>query len=221
MHSEYSGGKTTEMKTGLQIRTQPIAIGLPMDELMFSKFFTNFLALQIMPWDPIITTTSTYLPEARNKIHDLFLEKSEHATHLLMLDSDVLPPPNFISRMLEHNKPMVGGWYRKKEKFPATLPDGTRTTMQRPVVYDYAGEDDGKDMFNCRMTPGSGLERVDGAGAGCWLMRRDVAEALGKSPYDMQRGGEDLVLCRKVTAAGFEMFIDWNAACAHAGVFYV
>ena len=65
------------------------------------------------------------------------------------------------------------------------------------------------------------MERVDGAGAGSWLMRRDVAEALGESPYDMNSGGEDLKLCRKITEAGFEMFVDWNTPCAHCGVFFV
>jgi len=59
---------------------------------------------------------------------------------------------------------------------------------------------------------------VDAAGAGCWLMHRDVAKAIGHSPYDMQTGGEDLSLCLKVHEAGFDTWIDWDIACAHAGV---
>jgi hypothetical protein len=221
-HSEYANGHAVDFKAKLQIRTQQIAIGIPMDELMFSKFLANFIGMNIMPWDSLITTQSTYLPEARNQIHDIFLEKAE-GTHLLMLDSDVLPPPNYISRMLMHNKPMVSGYYRKKEKYPVKDKDGNITTIQRPVVYDYYGvsKDKNHDEFIGRLNPGTGLERVDAAGAGCWLMRRDVAVAIGKSPYDMNRSGEDMTLCRKVTAAGFEMFVDWDAACAHAGVFFV
>ena len=219
-HHHFDGGHAVEHRSNLIIRSQPIAIGLPMDELLFSKFMINFLGLNIMPWDPIITTASTYLPDARNQIHNIFL-KNPDATHLLMLDSDVLPPPDFINRMLKHNKPVVGGYYCKKEKYPVKQTDGSIITVQRPVVYDYVGLQDGKDIFSQRVFPGSGMERVDGAGAGSWLMRRDVAEALGESPYDMNSGGEDLKLCRKITEAGFEMFVDWNTPCAHCGVFFV
>jgi hypothetical protein len=220
-HSEYSGGKQTDMKGKLQIRTQRISIGLPMDELMFSRFLANFLALSIMPWDDLITTQSTYLPDARNQIHNVFLEKAE-GTHLLMLDSDVLPPPNFITKMLMHNKPIVGGWYHKKEKFPVKDTSGKIVTIQRPVIYDYVQTVNDVDNFRERTQPGAGLEKVDGMGAGCWLMRRDVAEALGKSPYSMANGGgEDLFICGKIKNLGFDMYVDWDAACAHMGVFFV
>jgi len=220
IHNHFDGGHEVEHKSKLSIRAQQIAVGLPMDELMFSKFMINFLGLNVMPWDVIITTASTYLPDARNQIHNIFINKTE-GTHLLMLDSDVLPPPDFINRMLKHDKAVVGGYYRKKEKYPVKQLDGSIITVQRPVVYDYAGVEDGKDLFSQRVMPGKGLERVDGAGAGAWLMRRDVAVALGQSPYDMNSGGEDLKLCRRITEAGFDMFVDWDCACAHCGVFFV
>jgi hypothetical protein len=49
-------------------------------------------------------------------------------------------------------------------------------------------------------------------------MSRQVAVAIGEKPYDMLRGGEDLELCRKVVAGGFELWIDWDVECGHAGV---
>jgi hypothetical protein len=63
-----------------------------------------------------------------------------------------------------------------------------------------------------------GLEKVDVAGAGCWLMHRSVAEAIGRRPYDMNDGGEDLKLCQKVREAGFDLHIDWSVECLHVGV---
>lgn len=220
LHSHTTGGETHERKDELRIRTQAVAIGVPMDELMFSKFFENFLGLDYMPWDAIITVASTYLPDARNKIHDIFLEKSQ-ADHLLMLDSDVLPPPRLIERLLLHDKDMVGGWYSKKEKFPVKKPDGATAIIQRPVVYDFDSMKDNSPMYTQRLNAKSGLESVDGAGAGLWLMSRKVAEALGKSPYSMEHGGEDLVLCKKVKDLGFDLWIDWDIHGAHCGVFYV
>jgi len=127
---------------------------------------------------------------------------------LMMLDSDVLPPPYFVERLLAHKKDMVGGWYKLK---------GGAT---EPVVYDFEGmsPETGKGMWKRRSKPGEGLERVDAAGAGCWLMSRKVAEAIGSKPYDMTRGGEDLELCLKVKEAGFNIYVDWSLACAHCGL---
>jgi hypothetical protein len=192
----------------LNIRTTSVAWGIPMDEVMYSKFMSNFFRLGMMPWDNALTTESTYLPDARNTIHHNYL-KVAASPYLFMLDSDVLAPPDVITRLLAHDKAMIGGWYRDKEH-------------KKPVVYDYINtSEDGVNHYRQREEPSHGLEKVDGAGAGCWLMRRDVAEALGLKPYDMNSGGEDLLLCKKINDLGFDLWIDWDIACAHAGVWYV
>ena len=202
-------GQDVAAELPVKIRTMVVAWGLPLDELMFSKWFVNYLSLPIMPWDVNLIAQSTYLPDARNIIHRNFLEGCT-ADWLVMLDSDVMPPPSFLDRLLSYKLPMVGGWYRRKGG------------NNEPVVYDYHGQgDNGKMIWTARKEPGKGLEKVDGAGAGCWLMHRQVAQAIGSEPYDMLRGGEDLDLCLKVTQAGFDIHIDWDIACAHAGVMFV
>ena len=203
-----AGGSEVRERGAVKLRTKPVAWAFPLDEIVFTRFFTNFLRLRVMPWDDLYTIGSTYLPEASNTLHRFFVEESQ-CEHLVMLDSDVLPPPDFLERLLAHNKPLVGGWYRKKDEA------GT------PCVYTYETQEaDGVYWWKPRPVPGVGLEQVDGAGAGCWLMHRTVAEALGPKPYDMNQGGEDLALCKRVTDLGFPIFIDWSIACAHAGVFY-
>jgi cellulose synthase/poly-beta-1,6-N-acetylglucosamine synthase-like glycosyltransferase len=215
-HNVYSPVEGHEVKPSIVLRTVPIAVGIPMDELMFSRFFIHFLELDIMPWDCTICLQDTYLSEARNKIHNRFLEEKNY-DHLLMLDSDVIPPPNLIETLLGHNKAMVGGWYKKKEKFPVKNVDGVVTGyMSRPVVYSYK---DGS--FTELLNPGKGLEKIGGAGAGCWLMRRDAAEAVGKDPYGDSARGEDLRLCRMLMEKGIDMFVDWSLDCQHTGVFSV
>lgn len=218
-HSSSDGGHSTEHVGILELRTKKIMIGIPLDEVLFSQWFVNFEGLDKMPWDSLVTTVSTYLPDARNKIHDTFLLKDK-SEHLLMLDSDVMPPPKLIASLLAHNKDCVGGWYRKKEKFPAEV-DGKVQIIQRPVVYDQFDILNGLIRYKQKMFPGTGLEEVGAAGAGCWLMTRKLAEALGPSPYSMDQGGEDMVICRKITAAGYSMWIDWSLACAHIGTFFL
>lgn len=200
-------------KEPLMIRTTPICWGVPMDETLYSKFFTLFFKHgRIMPWDTLATTESTYLPDARNEIHNMFLETD--FPYLMMLDSDVLPAPFLVEKLMAHNKQIVGGWYANKNKLKAYSP--------HPIVYDYINtSEDGSVNWKHRDKPGEGLERVDGMGAGCWLMTKDCAEKLGKSPYDMAGGTEDLKLSKKILDLGIPMFVDWSLRCPHVGVSWV
>jgi len=194
----------------VSIRQTPICWGIPMDEVLFSKFFQGFLKnSHIMPWDHLFMTESTYLPDARNEIHNAFLTRS-NAPWLMMLDTDILFPPHTVDKLLEHNKPFVCGWYPNKNfKYPP-----------HPIVYDYAGTAarGGKDGWTHRREVGSGLEKVGGVGMGCCLMSRDAAIALGSTPYSTQDGGEDLAVCKKLIDAGVDIWVDWSIACAHIGV---
>ena len=195
------------------VRATPICIGIPFDEVVFAKWVTHMLArVRPMPWDDVITSGSTYLPEARNLVQNQFLERSKN-DFLWMLDSDVIPPPGIVEKLLTHMRKkdvrIVGGWYKIKAE------------PYLPVVYHDDGFDD-KGIAKYRQygnnEVGTGLAEVDAAGAGCWMVHRSVLEAVGKSPFHMKEGGEDLLFCRKVREAGFKLFIDWSQACAHAGV---
>jgi hypothetical protein len=208
--SHYNQGHASEITVQLEIRTFPICWGIPMDEVLYSKFLPNLMRLNPMPWDYWATTESTYLPSARNEIHDQFL-KMEGCNYLMMLDSDVLPPPGLVTRLLSHRKDIVGGWYKNKH-----LGSG-----HHPIVYDWAKEDDGGYWFRHREGPGQGLEKVAGMGAGCWLMSRHAAETLGPSPYSMHKATEDLNLSKRIMDSGLEMWVDWEMACAHMGVSWV
>ncbi len=196
------------------VRVTPVCWGIPFDEVVFSRWVKHLMAsMRPMPWDDTIFTGNTYLPEGRNKVHDMYLDRSK-SEFLFMLDSDVIPPPDIVEKLLGHMQRrkdirMVGGFYRKKED------------PYLPVVYHEDGADD-RGVMQYRQygnnEVGEKLEKVDAAGAGIWMMHRTVAEAVGESPYDMNEGGEDLLLCRKVREAGFDLWIDWRLACAHAGV---
>jgi hypothetical protein len=213
---KFALGKAITKELDIEVRTFPVAWGFPLDELMFSNFFVTMMSYQfIMPWDPILTALSTYLPDARNEIHTMFVE-AKNVNWLAMIDSDVLLDPTWLKRMISHDKPLVGGWYH--HKVPSKK-DGQ--PFYGTVVYDFLEEAKGANWYRRRDFPGKGLERVDGLGAGCLLMRRDLAEALGKRPYDMNAGGEDMTLCKKVYDLGFKIYVDWDMACPHVGVSYI
>ena len=190
-----------------------MAWGIPMDEVMFSKFFQCFVKnSHIMPWDHLLMTECTYLPDARNEIHNAFLTKSS-APYLMMFDTDILFPSHTVDMLMAHNLPVVCGWYPNKN--PIYPP--------HPIVYDYVGKTarGGKDGWKHRREPGVGLEKVGGVGMGCVLMSREAAIVLGSTPYSTTDGGEDLAVCKKLIDAGIDIHVDWSVACAHMGVRYV
>lgn len=196
-------------KLPVKIRTTPVMWGVPCDEIAFSKFWIRFTGLaNKMPWDGFAAPEGTYLEKARNEIHKTFVRESS-LPYLMMLDSDIMFPPDLLDRLMAHKLPIVGGWYRDKN-----------AEDHHPVVYDYVNDDEGVSVFRYRKEAGTGLEKVDAMGAGCWLMTRETAEALGEEPYgkNIAGGGEDMKLCRRLMELGIPLHVDWSINCAHLGV---
>lgn len=195
---------------GLQLRSTPVTWGIPFDELMFSKFMIYFEKnADRMPWDGFVSSQGTLVHIARNNIHKAFLNEPQKRPYLMMLDSDIMFPEGLVDRLLAHDLPVIGGWYKNKN-----IKD------LHPTVYDYSHQDEkGVFVWRHRNDQGTGVEKVDGIGLGCVLMRRDVAEKLGEEPYaNSEQGGEDLVLCRKLHDLGIPIHVDWSLNCAHVGV---
>jgi hypothetical protein len=111
-----------------------------------------------------------------------------------MLDSDMMPPPDAIPRLLAHNQPIVGALYRQK---------------RQPFRWVAAREDLG-------LTLGA-LERVVVVGAGCLLVRRSVFESLVEPWFEANAEdvGEDATFCRKASAAGLPVLCDTTLECGH------
>jgi len=203
------GDEVYKEKQDVMMRYTPVLWGIPADEVMFSKFHTHFIRnSNMMPWDDYVSTESTYLPSARNEIHNTFKNDSDYP-FLMMVDSDIIFPRLMVEQLMSYKLPIVGGWY--KNKHWAHEP--------HPIVYDFLHTThDGRSKYKHRENPGEGLERVDAMGAGCWLISRETAEAIGDSPYDMEKGGEDLRFSKKLMDLDIPMHVDWDIACAHIGV---
>lgn len=214
-HDPESPGKV--LKQPVTLRTTPITWAIPFDEVCYSKAWRSQMMMRMMPWDSLMTCEHTYLAQARQTIHNQFLDM--HPTDwLYMQDSDICAPPDYIVKLLEHHKAdptkkVLAGWYRvKSEPF-------------YPVVYHYRGAKENirnvpiewwlhyeSDEMKPELLP------VDGAGAGGWLIHWDVINKIGHDPFDMHAGGEDLQLCRLITEAGYQPWIDGSIKLAHVGV---
>lgn len=202
--------KLFKSSTQLIYRKTPVVWGIPCDELGYSKFWIRFVGTSgLMPFDQFSVSEGTYLEKARNDIHNKFLKSK--LPYMMMLDSDILFPPKMLETLMAHKLPIVGGWYRDK-----------KAEDHHPAVYDFVEDQKDFAVFRHRKDPGAGLEKVDATGAGCWLMTRKVAEALGENPYghNIAGGGEDFKLCRRLMELGIPLHVDWSVNCAHLGVGY-
>ena len=80
-------------------------------------------------------------------------------SHILMMDSDLIPPSNGIIRLLQHNLPLVSGLYCRRSP-PHSVPVMIRN-----------------GIWVTNFVPNS-LVEVDMVGSGFMLIRRDLLEAF-------------------------------------------
>ena len=125
--------------------------------------------------------------------------------YLLFVDSDVVPPPDALYRLVAADVDIASGVV--PERFPAFEPC-LQKTFEPPTRWTLA------DL------PKTGLLRVPAAGTGCLLIRRRVLETV---PTPWFRCGqlvpdllmEDTDFCLRAGEAGFATYAVCDVRCGH------
>jgi hypothetical protein len=125
------------------------------------------------------------------------------ATHLMFFDTDMIFPADALTRLLPHNKDIVGATYSKR----------------MPPFHPLAVNEEGQQANFVK-----GLHRVKSMPTGCLLISTNVFNKLSKPYFNLvaegdQLRGEDYYFCEKARAAGFEIWCDGNlsAELGHIG----
>jgi hypothetical protein len=148
------------------------------------------------PWGRHVTmdfVASTYIHVGR----EWFLEASrkQGATHVFWLDTDMSMPRETIVLLAMHDQPIVACNYRARQA------SGIFTAHR-----------DGQQVPTTETS--TGLEAVEYVGMGAMLMRADVVAGLGRPWFRHGLNefggdiGEDVMFCRGLRAAGYEIYID-------------
>lgn len=168
----------------------------------------------------------------RNSIcaHMLSLKMPEW---VFMLDSDVVPPKDAISKLLSHKHPFVSGLY-----FRRSPPHGVPVAMRFAETTDERGNKVRVPQWLSDYVPGSTVE-VDLVGSGCLLIHKTVLERVAPWPgreekrwFDWRvdaRGkkgfgegdclSEDYCLCRAVKEQlGISPLLVTSVVCKHIGL---
>ena len=144
------------------------------------------------------------LEHARNVQVARFL--ASDATHLFLLDSDCIPQPGTVARLLGWGLPFVAAPH------PSVI-DGETGLM----VLERAGRGHYRQQQGLR-----GLVKADAVGCAGMLLRRDVLMALGPRWFRCRYGpdglldcGEDFDFCERLIAAGYDVWADCDLAQRH------
>lgn len=120
------------------------------------------------------------------------------ATHILMVDDDMLIPPDIIEKLLAMDVPIA---------CPIFFRSGDDNA---PLVYDI-DPDSGEPVNMMDYPIDQVFEAPGGVGTGVMLIRRDVIDAIERPhfyyPQDT-RYGMDLMFCRRAREKGFATWCD-------------
>jgi hypothetical protein len=211
-----------------------IAIGMPLIECMFSRFFVGWTQLQGTEEIPKKFEVGNVIAGAYDKIARWFLEETDRDV-LLTMEQDHLYPPNLFERVANYDLeqfPIVGAHYNTRaEPFQpvAGVPypehwndadvwegnwDPIRATPPWPSL-DKAWRKEGK------------LQRVLFVGLGCTAISRRVLEDWPKDrPYFMDdywgplqvHRSCDVRFCHEAAKIGYPTFLDCGLRLPHMTV---
>lgn len=138
--------------------------------------------------------------------------------YLFFLDSDVVAPPDTVTRLIKTGHPIVSGVYCRRSP-PQGLP-----VMQAGGDWVRELPDKGKDP----------IIEVDVVGAGCLLIHRSILENLPpqrrhKPWFDWRADmagipdsppplSEDFAFCLHARAHGHRIMVDTSIRCKHIGL---
>ena len=137
-------------------------------------------------------------------------------THLLLVDSDVVPEQDTLQKLLSRDKPIVIA--------PVWFADDDAVFYGAYHKWSSSKEEEQNEK---RMVPCTkGLERIVSGGFGCMLVCKDVANTFTKSqesfvqwspllPKHMKERASDNIFWAKCTNLGIEAYIDWSIETTH------
>jgi len=134
------------------------------------------------------------------------------ADYLLMIDDDMLAPPDLFFKLVENDKDICGALAF------------TRNPDHKPVIYDVIEGRDPvthQDYYINKFAmnyPRNSLVQCDAVGFGAVLIKRRVIDAMKEPRFMGLSGcGEDITFCYKAKKLGFEVWMDTRIKLGHLG----
>jgi len=185
-----------------------IFILIPYTGSFSGEWMFSFLNLVRPPGTDIRLSRGMPLPEERNQLVRTAIEGG--GTHVLFLDSDIIPPSNALAELANLNAPITSGVYWTHQAVPTPSAwMATDNGRYSPIDVNQDGN----------------VVSVDAVGMGFCLIDISVFQHVKKPWFkwtaqaDRMRGvSEDFYFCRKARKAGYQILVRMDVKCAHIGV---
>jgi len=188
-----------------------LGIGLPIiDDRVHTQFMLSFLAME-KPDCVLLTpefANGEFLRDvavARNSI--VRQAKWNGCTHLVMLDTDQIYPPDTIAQLMSHDKDCVtGAVHRRYPPFDLIFQRGSiGNYIHVPDEESYSGD----------------LIEIDATGCACMLFNMKIFATIKEPWFEFsanEKGnpvGEDINFCQKMRDHGYKIHADTSIAVDH------
>ena len=149
---------------------------------------------------------------ARNYcVHDFLKRTNNPDDVLVFIDSDIVPNPGDIQKLIQYNTDIVGALCLVQKEDAEGIPTPVPMALRLNKKNEY------KVFFD-----GTSLTEVDATGSGLIAIKRKVFTAIGDKPYQFISDGignivkpEDFYFCEKAKALDFKVYVDYNILADH------
>ena len=183
-----------------------LGIGLPLTDLKVdTPFFLSWTVMEKPDFTLYMPKHVSKIDQVRNMLVEQALD--EGCTHLLMMDTDQVYPPDTIKKLLSHNKDVTGVMvHRRYPPFDPILYQGE--------LGKYVHVPDDECYSNQ-------LVEVNATGCGCLVYNMECFLDIDPPWFEFktldngQEVGEDIMFCHKLKEAGKRIFVDTSINVEH------
>jgi hypothetical protein len=206
--------KLNEMLNSINLGYKPkVVIGISARENMPTVFAAQLIKLRSI-YDNIITDMIIDFAQpvdiSRNSIFTKFLIDNPYATHIWMLDTDVIVPDDALIHLLA---------VEKLDRFICSGLLVKKSPPHYPLINSKYGPNTYKPIIT--WPENVGYLNVDSVGFGCLLIKRRVLQDM---PYPFAQSGshqsEDYFFCERAIAYGYRPAVSLQVKCAHVGSYW-
>lgn len=193
----------------MKISNQHLCIGIPCTFPFVPVDFVYSFVHMDRPNFTLIHADNGPIDTLRNDIVQKAL--SIGATHLIMMDVDMVYHPQTITSLLSRKLPVVGALcFRRYPPFDSIM---LKIKPINELINGYESIDEWKE---------GELVEVDATGAGCLMFDMEVFRKMPYPWFRFQKHvdtgaviGEDIGFCQDLKAAGYRIFVDTTVPCDH------
>lgn len=155
--------------------------------------------------DDMLFEFSKPINVSRNNVMVKFLIDYPYASHLLILDDDVIVPDDFIVRLLQ------------TQKETGSYISSGLIVKKHPPHFPLALKKIGPNTYTSILSWNTRYVQVDSIGFGCVLIHRKVLQDISYPFCVSSTESEDYYFFEKCRLYGYTVIVDTELVCGHVG----